>query len=333
MKTKMTELAVSALMAMFATTLQVHSGDAGKQALASPAAGGLLGQSLEAYTILERTALSRELASIGVSALPQLGAALGNEHWHVRHCALMALREIAADASNRAALEPLVPALGKLVTGDPHHGVRVEAAACLGAMAERGKGGQLALAKAAVGDEEPWVRTAAANALAAVGADLPVMMPVYKSMIQSTDKASRADGIREAGRLFEKKVDIAPLVPALMDVFRKPLYDANFSSQTRNPAIDLLLKLKVDTSELVPFFLQDLATTGQVQADGYHPYQRMTLKLLGRMGAAAVAAIPTLEQVIADPSKFGCDRRHPDYPGFKSDAQKSIQQIRAAAQP
>lgn len=268
---------------------------------------------------------------MGAAVIPQLGVALGDAHWHVRHCALLALKELAKPDGNQSAIVPMVPVLGTLVTTDTHHGVRVVAAECLALLGEQAKSAQHALGQAAVKDEEPWVRAAAATALAAVKADLPVMMPVYEAMIRSSDKASRGSGIHEAGRLLEKRVDISALIPALKEVFSKPLYDANFSRQTRVPAMALLLKLKVDVRELVPYILKDLSTTGQVQADGYHPYQRMTLKLLGTMGAQAGAAVPMLEEVITDPSKFGCDRRHPDYKGFISDAQTSIQQIRAAA--
>lgn len=323
--------ALLTLLALMAIDLQVDAADPPPPELAGRPVEQMLQQSRDAYTVLERAALAKALASLGVAAMPQLGTALGDAHWHVRHCALLALKELAKPEGNRAAFGPVLPVLGKLVTADPHHGVRVAAVECVGALAEQGKGAQQALAKAAVDDEEAWVRAAAASALAAVKADLAVMMPVYESMIRSTDKASRGSGIREASRLFEQRVDITALIPALKDVFLKPIYDANFSRQTRVPAMSLLLKLKVPTSDLVPAILSDLSTTGQVQADGYHPYQRMTLKLLGTMGADAVTAIPMLEQVAADPAKFGCVRSHPDFKGFIEDAQTSIQQIRSAA--
>jgi len=185
------------------------------------------------------------------------------------------------------------------------------------------------LAKAALHDTDGWVRALAATALASVKADVAVMLPVYGAMIRSTDKAARAAGVREAAKLFDQKVDITSLIPALKEVFSNCIYDANFSRQTRDPAINLLIRLKVDTRDLVPFIMKDLAITGNVQADGYHPYQRITLKLLGRMGANAAAAIPMLEQVIVDPSKFGCAPSHPDYQGFKADSRESIEKIRA----
>ena len=94
--------------------------------------------------------------------------------------------------------------------------------------------------------------------------------------------------------------------------------------------MDLLLKLKVDTSELVPFILKDLAETWKQFDDGYHPYQKITLQMLGRMGADAEAAISTLEAVIADPSKFGCSRTHPDYKRFISYSEESIKKIKSA---
>lgn len=128
----------------------------------------------------------------------------------------------------------------------------------------------------------------------------------------------------------ENKIDITSLIPALMDVFRKPIYDANFSGQTRVPAMELLNKIKVDTKELVPFIAKNLASISKVQADGYHPYQRMTIKLLGRLGEHGEAAVPTLEAVVADPAKFGCSRSHPDYSGFISDSQESMGKIKSA---
>jgi hypothetical protein len=324
MRLMMTKQAAGPLCVMLAFALQVRSAES-----AGRPVGRILEQSADAYTIIERAQLAKELTVIGIEAIPELGAALGSGHWHIRHCALLALGELAKEESNRAAFAAWVPVLGKLVVGDAHHGVRQEAAKTLGLLAERGKGAQNELAKAAVSDEEAWVRAAAATSLAAVKAEIPVMIPVYDSMIRSADKASRASGIREANRLFENKVDIAPLIPALKDVFSKPVYDANFSGQTRVPAMELLIRTKTDTRDLVPFIMKDLASTGLVQADGYHPYQRMTLKLLGRMGASAEAAIPMLEQVIADPSKFGCDQRHPDYKGFISDSKESIEKIRS----
>lgn len=292
-------------------------------------AARLLERSRDAYALFDRAKLARALAAKGAAAEPQLSRALDAGHWHVRHCALLAIKELARNARNRAALGPLVPRLGKLVTGDPHHGVRVEAAECLEAMAEHGKGAQRSLAKAAVGDSEDWVKAAASKALTQVKADVDVMMPVFESMIRSTDKMARGEGINKAGRLHQQKVDITPLIPALKDVFRKPIYDANHSSVTRGRAIDLLHRLKVDTSGLVPFIVKDLRNVFKKLDDGYHPYQKITLDILGRMGARAEKAIPVLEEVIADPTRFGCARRHPDYKRFISISQESIKRIRA----
>jgi hypothetical protein len=156
------------------------------------------------------------------------------------------------------------------------------------------------------------------------------MMVVYETMIRSTDKFSRAEGISKAGRLFEKKVDIMPLVPALLDVFRKPIYDANFSSQTRVPAMELLNRLKVDIKELVPFIIKDLSTIWTIHEDGYHPYQKITLSIMGKLAEHGEAAISTLEAVVADPEKFGCKRSHPDYAKFISVSKESITEIRSA---
>lgn len=298
--------------------------------LAGKSTADLLVLSREAYTIFARTDLSRALLTKGAAAVPQLAETLKHEHWHVRHCSLMALHALAKAPSQRTAMLSLVPAIGALVTSDPSLGVRIEAARCLGAMAEQGKAAQQELAQAAVGDQEDWVRMAAATALKSVQAELSVMLTVYDTMIRSTDKMSRAEGISKAGELQKQKVDITGLIPALKDVFRKSIYDANFSEETRVPAMALLNRLKVDTSELTPFITNDLATTWKSQENGYHPYQRMTLRILGQLGAHGAAAIPVLEAVIADPSKFGCDRQHPDYSGFISDAKESISKIRAA---
>lgn len=323
-------LLLMACTAMFRVAISGEA-DLGKPAqLSAQSATALIKQSREAYTIFQRKDLSIALASKGVSAISELGQALGHEHWHVRHCALMTLQMLAKTDGNRSAIVPLVPKIADLVVKDPALGVRMMAADCLGAMAEKGKGGQTQLAKAAVEDKEDWVRLAAATALNAINADVSVMMVVYETMIRSTDKFSRAEGISKAGRLFERKVDIMPLVPALLDVFRKPIYDANFSSQTRVPALELLNRLKVDTKELVPFIVQDLGTIFKLQENGYHPYQRMTLKMLGRLGEHGEAAISTLEGVVADPAKFGCSRSHPDYSGFISDSQESIGKIKSA---
>ena len=300
------------------------------QALTNQSAEQLVGQAREAYTILDRKALSKALAAKGVAALPALEKALGHEHWHVRHCALMAIREFAQAEGTRAAIKPLVPKLADLLLRDPALGVRLVAAQCLGALGEQGKGAQEALAKAAERDKEPWVCAAASAALTAVRGDLPVMMPVFETMIRSADKQARAEGISKAVALDAQGVNIMPLIPALMDVFRKPVYDANFSGQTRVPAMNLLIELKVDTRELVPFIVKDLRTAWKLTEDGYHPYQQITIEILGRMGANAEAAIPVLEEVIADPSKFGCAPSHPDYKNFISRSQESIKKIRAA---
>ena len=327
---KKLQSSLTVLLLLLACVQASCGGEAEQQALSSQSAPELLKQSREAYTIFQRTELSQALAAKGAAALPQLGEALGHAHWHVRHCALMTLKTLAKVQGNRAAMLPLVPKLGALVLRDPALGVRIEAAECLGALAEQGKGAQQELAKAAVEDKDDWVRMSAASALNAVQADIPVMLTVYEAMIRSTDKISRAEGIRKAGTLQGKNLDITPLVPALLDVFRKPIYDANFSHQTREPAMNLLNKLKVDTRELAPCITKDLAAVWRTQEDGYHPYQRITLRILGQLGAYGAAAIPVLEEVIADPSKFGCKRSHPDYAGFISDSQESIKKIRAA---
>ena len=319
-----------AMLVTLTVCRQACGGEEEQQALSKQSAEQLLRQSREAYTIFDRADLSKALAAKGAAALPEIGKALGDAHWHVRHCALMTLKELAKAEGNRAAIKPLVNKLGELVLGDPSLGVRVEAAECLGALAKEGKGAQQALAKASVEDKEDWVRASASAALTAVQGDLGVMMPVYEAMIRSTDKLARGDGIHRAGALHAQGVDISPLIPALQDVFRKPIYDANFSGQTRAPAMDLLNKLKVDTRELVPFITKDLETTWRKLDDGYHPYQKITLQMLGRMGANGEAAIPVLEAVIADPSKFGCDRRHPDYDSFVGYSKESIDKIRAA---
>ncbi len=207
--------------------------------------------------------------------------------------------------------------------------MRVEAAECLEAMAEQGKGAQVELAKAAVDDDEDWVKASASKALTKVGADITVMMPVFEAMIRSTDKMARGEGIAKAGDLRRQGVDVTPLVPALLDVFRKPIYDANHSGATRSRAINLLKELKVDTRELVPFIVKDLRNVFKKLDNGYHPYQKITLDIFGRMGAAAEDAIPTLGEVIADPPKFGCAKSHPDYGRFISISQESIKKIRA----
>jgi hypothetical protein len=298
--------------------------------LSAMSAAKLLAKSRDAYAFHDRAGLAKSIAAKGVAARSQIGQALDAKHWHVRHCALLAMREMLRDSGKRVALAELVPALGHLVTKDPHHGVRVEAAECLEAMADRGKGAQAELAKAAVHDSEDWVKASASKALTKVGADLTVMMPVFEAMIRSTDKMARGEGIAKADALRGQGVDITPLVPALLDVFRKPIYDANHSRATRSRAINVLNALKVDTRELVPFIAKDLRNVFKMLDDGYHPYQKITLDILGRMGAAAEDAIPVLEEVIADPTKFGCDKRHPDYKSFISISEESIKKIRAA---
>jgi hypothetical protein len=323
-------IARTALAVAIILCAQARGGEEEQRALAQQSAEQLLQQSREAYTIFDRAALSQALATKSMAALPQLSEALGHAHWHVRHCALMTIKALAKTPEYRPALKSLVPELGELVTRDPSLGVRIEAAECLGAMAEQGKGAQQELAKAAVEDQEDWVRMAAAAALNAVQADPPVMMKAYEALIRSTDKISRAEGINKAAALLAQKIDITPLIPALKDVFLKPIYDANFSGQTRAPALNLLLRLKVDLSDLTPAISRDLATVWKTQNDGYHPYQKITLNLLGQLGVYGEPAIPVLEAVIADPSKFGCTRDHPDYGVFISNAQESIKKIRAA---
>ena len=321
------------LMACTAVSHVAISGEAdlGKPAqLSAQSATALIKQSREAYTIFQRKDLSKALASKGVSAISELGNALGHEHWHVRHCALMTLQMLAKTDGNRSVILPLVPKIADLVVKDPALGVRMMAADCLGAMADKGKRGQTQLAKAAVEDKEDWVRIAAATALNSINADVPVMLVVYEAMIRSTDKMSRAEGISKANRLYEKKIDISSVIPALKDVFRKPIYDANFSEETRVPAMELLNRLKVDTTELVPFIIKDLATVWTLQANGYHPYQRMTLKIMGKLAEYGETAIPTLEAVVAHPEKFGCQRSHPDYAKFISVSKESITEIRSA---
>lgn len=300
-----------------------------RDAAATGSAERLLAKSRDAYALFDRARLAKALAAKGIEVRPQLSKALDAGHWHVRHCALLAIRELARNARDRAALEAVVPRLGRLVTGDPHHGVRVGAAECLEALAEHGKEAQRSLARAAVGDSEDWVKAAASKALTQVKADLDVMMPVFESMIRSTDRMARGEGINKAGRLHQQKTDIGPLIPALKDVFRRPIYDANHSYVTRSRAIDLLHRLKVDTSGLVPFIVKDLRNVFKKLDDGYHPYQKITLDILGRMGARAERAIPVLEEVIADPTRFGCAKRHPDYKRFISISQESIKRIRA----
>ncbi len=332
----MLRYSVSKILLLMACTAVFHvaiSGEAdlGKPAqLSSQSATALIKQSREAYTIFQRKDLSTALASKGVSAISELGEALGHQHWHVRHCALMTLQMLAKTDGNRSAIVPLVPKIADLVVKDPAIGVRWMASDCLGTMGEQGKGGQTQLAHAAVKDKEDWVRIAAATALNSINADVPVMLTVYESMIRSTDKMSRAEGINKASRLHEKKIDISSVIPALKDVFRKPIYDANFSEETRVPAIELLNRLKVDTTELVPFIIKDLSTIWTIQENGYHPYQKMTLSIMGKLAEHGAAAIPTLEAVVADPEKFGCKRSHPDYSKFISVSKESLSEIRAA---
>ena len=323
------------LLVVYAALAHVAlSGEADQRAptpqLSSQSATALIKQSRDAYTIFERKDLSQALATKGVSAMAELGEALSHEHWHVRHCALMTLQMLAKSGGNRSAILPLVQKIADLVVKDPAIGVRMMAADCLGTMGDQGKGGQTQLADAAVKDQEDWVRIAAATALNSINADVPVMLLVYEAMIRSTDKMSRAEGINKANRLHEKKIDISFVIPALKEVFRKPIYDANFSEETRVPAMELLSRLKVDTKELVPFIIQDLSTIWTIHEDGYHPYQRMTLSIMGKLAEHGEAAISTLEAVVANPEKFGCKRSHPDYSKFISVAKESISKIRAA---
>lgn len=298
-----------------------------QQEFSKPDSGQLLKQSREAYTIFDRTDLSMALAAKGADAIPELGKALDDPHWHVRHCALMALNELEKTETNRSQIKALLPKYSKLLQ-DPAIGVRISSAECIGGLGELGKGGQIPLAKAAFEDKESWVRTAASSALTAVKADPAVMIPLYEEMVRSTVKEVRGEGIKKAVELHSKGVDITRLVPALMDVFRKPIYDANFSGVTRVPAMQLLKKLKVDTRQLVPFIANDLKTAWKLTEDGYHPYQKITLGLFGVMGADAKAAIPVLEEIIADPSKAGCNKGHPDYGRFISISEESILKIR-----
>lgn len=327
---------VSKILWLIACTAVSHVAISGEADLGKPpqlatqSATALITQSREAYTIFQRKDLSEALASKGVSAISELGKALNHEHWHVRHCALMTLQMLAKADGNRSAMVPLVPKIADLVVKDPAIGVRWMASDCLGTMGEQGKGGQTQLAHAAVKDKEDWVRIAAATALNSINADVPVMLTVYESMIRSTDKMSRAEGISKAGRLHEKKIDISSVIPALKDVFRKPIYDANFSEETRVPAMELLNRLKVDTTELVPFIIKDLSTIWTIHENGYHPYQKLTLSIMGKLAEHGAAAIPTLEAVVADPEKFGCKRSHPDYSKFISVSKESLSEIRAA---
>lgn len=323
------KIQIVTLMTVLVLHVQVQAGEKDLQVISKQTAEQLLQQSLEAYTIFARTDLSKALVAKGVAALPELEKALVAEHWHVRHCAVLTLKELAKVEGNRAAIKPLVPKLAALLLRDPSLGVRVTTAECIGELGEQGKGAQEALGKAAVGDKEPWVSASASAALSAVRGDMVVMMPVFEAMIRSTDKAMRGDGINKARTLHAQGHDIKPLIPALMDVFRKPIYDANFSRQTREPAMELLVNLKIDTRELVPFIVKDLRTAWTLTEDGYHPYQQVTLNILGRMGANAETAIPVLEEVIADPSKFGCKPSHPDYKNFIAKSREAIKRIRA----
>lgn len=287
----------------------------------------LLRQSREAYTIFDRTDLSKALAAKGADVIPELGKALDDRHWHVRHCALLALKELGGTEANRSQIKALLPKLTKLLQ-DPSIGVRITSTECIGGLGELAKSAQVPLAKAAFDDSEPWVRAAASSALTSVKADPAVMLPLYESMILSTVKEARGEGVSKAVELQNQGVDIKRLVPALMEVFRNPIYDANFSEVTRVPAMHLLKKINVDTSQLVPFIVKDLKTGWKIAGDGYHPYQKFTLGLFGVMGADAKAAIPVLEEIIADPSLAGCDQGHPDYSTFISISQESILRIR-----
>jgi hypothetical protein len=298
-----------------------------QQKLSKQDSGQLLKQSREAYTIFDRTDLSKALAAKGPDAIPEFGKALDDPHWHVRHCALMALKELEKTEANRGQIKALLPKYSKLLQ-DPAIGVRITAAECIGGLGELGKSAQVSLAQAAFQDKEPWVRASASSALTAVKADPAVMIPLYEDMVRSTVKEVRGEGIKKAVELHSQGVDITRMAPALMDVFRKPIYDANFSEATRLPAMQLLKKLKVDTRQLVPFIVKDLKTAWKITVDGYHPYQKITLGIFGIMGADAKAAIPVLEEIIADPSKAGCNKDHPDYDRFISISEESILKIR-----
>ena len=111
----------AAVLATLTMGVLAHAGEQEQKALLNQSAEQLLRKSRDAYTILDRANLSKALAAKGVSALSQLSGAIRDEHWHVRHCALMAIKELAKDAGNRAAIKPLVPNLGQLVVQDPHH--------------------------------------------------------------------------------------------------------------------------------------------------------------------------------------------------------------------
>ena len=72
--------------------------------LSSMSAERLLAKSRDAYAFHDRARLAKSLAAKGVAAKPCLAEALGAKHWHVRHCALLAMRELLQDSGKRAEL-------------------------------------------------------------------------------------------------------------------------------------------------------------------------------------------------------------------------------------
>ena len=71
-----------ACIAVFHVVISSES-DLGKTAqVSAQSATALIKKLREAYTIFQRKDLSKALASKGVSAISELGNALGHEHWH-----------------------------------------------------------------------------------------------------------------------------------------------------------------------------------------------------------------------------------------------------------
>jgi HEAT repeat protein len=235
------------------------------------------------------------LGKIGQPAIPELVRALGDKEKDTRQ--VLAARTLGQMGANAASA---VPALVETLTSEYAH-VRQAVAEALCEIGSAAEPAVPALCSI-LADRLPTVRRSGAKALARVGRGAELAMPALIQLL-----ADREDEVREAA--IEALAHIGPgTVPSLIVILetrevrrfeewlKKKIEFADWSDHT-------------GVEELQREPLRALHNTEWYFRHAMEDHQRLetaheaALRVLAKMGPAAVAAVPVMVQALADPNR------------------------------
>jgi HEAT repeat protein len=259
----------------------------------------------------ENTAVADALAAIGKPAVPVLVEALGHKALHVKASAIMALGQIGPKA--RAAAEPLRRCLQ-----DDRLGVMVNAAVALLRIGDDPRAPVQILGRG-LSDERAAVRGYVLSQLSELSPPPRELLPLVVSLLKDEQPAVVNQALRI---LVEHGSDAESALPQVIPLLDDPRHRgevirlvARFGPRAREAIPGLARCLKDPDSNVVRWAADALAKMGPAAAPAVpalrealqsHSSERgAVLRALGRIGAAASAAVPDMLKLLAESKEDG----------------------------